>query len=60
MLYDVMAGQVLEIDFKMAAAHECAHETQHGGQRQGEVIVFPQGTDKLEGGNVTSIMRAGE
>jgi hypothetical protein len=60
MLYDIMPGQVFEIDFEIAAAHEGAHNTQHGGQRQGEVIVFPHGTDKLESGNVTSIMWAGE
>lgn len=60
MLYDVMPRQVFEIDFEMAAAHECAHDTQHGGQRQGEVIVFPQGADELESGNVPSIMRTGE
>ncbi len=55
-----MPGQVFEIDCEMAAAQEGAHNAQHGGQRQGQVIVCSENPDKLESGDVTSIMRSGE
>jgi hypothetical protein len=60
MLYDVMPSQVSEIDFEMAAALEGAPKAQQDCQRQGDVIVFPENTDKLKCGDVASIMWPGE
>jgi hypothetical protein len=44
----------------MAAAREDAPNAQQDGQRQGDVIVFPDSTDKLKSGDVASIMGPGE
>jgi hypothetical protein len=60
MLYDVVPGQVLEINFEIAAAREGPPDAQQEGHRQGDVIVFPENTDKLISGDVTSIMGPGE
>jgi len=56
MLYDVVPSQVFKIDFEIAAAQERAPNAQQDGQRQGDVIVFPDSADKLKGGDVASIM----
>jgi hypothetical protein len=56
MLYDVVPSQVFEINFEMAAAFEGTPNAQQDCQRQGDVIVFPENTDKPESGDVASIM----
>jgi hypothetical protein len=55
MLYDIVPSQVLQINFEMAAALEGAPKAQQDCQRQGDVIVFPENTDKLKNGDVASI-----
>lgn len=56
MLDEAMPSQVCEIDLEIAATQEGAPDAQQDGQRQGDVIVMPENTDKLEGGDVASIM----
>jgi hypothetical protein len=53
-------SQVFEINFEMAAAFEGTPNAQQDCQRQGDVIVFPENTDKPESGDVASIMGSGE
>jgi hypothetical protein len=60
MLYVVVPSQISEINLEIPAAYEGAPEAQQDGQRKGNVIVLPNGTEKLKSGDVTSIMRPEE
>ena len=60
MLYDVVPGQVFEIEFEIAAAHERASDAQQDGQWKGDVIAYPENNDELKSGDVMSVMRLGE
>jgi hypothetical protein len=60
MLNVVVPTQISEINLEIPAAYEGAPKAQQGGQRKGNVIVPPNGTEKLKSGDITSIMRPKE
>ena len=60
MLYDVVPGQVFEIEFEIAAAHEGAYNARQDGQCKGDVIVFSESNGESKSKDVTSVMRLGE
>ena len=56
MFDEIVSGQILEINREMSTTQIGAKHAQKGGQRQGDVVVLPEDTYKLEGGDATTVM----